>query len=144
MTQRLLLLLLAAADPTGDPVLLARAAGRLGICPAAAPAEAAGLVTVGAHVSFRHPLVRSAVYRAAPADERRAAHRALAEATDPDRRALHRAQATPGPDDGVAGELERSADSGPARGGLAAAAFLERSVTPNPGSAPPAGPALSA
>jgi len=64
-------------------VLLARAAGRLGICDAAARAEAAGLVTVGAHVSFRHPLVRSAVYRAAPADERRAAHRALAEATDP-------------------------------------------------------------
>ena len=127
MTQRLLLL--AAADPTGDPVLLARAAGRLGICDAAAPAEAAGLVTVGAHVSFRHPLVRSPVYRAAPADERRAAHRALAEATDPDRRAWHRAQATPGPDDGVAGELERSADSARARGGLAAAAFLERSVT---------------
>src|SRR5258706_5431697 len=111
MTQRLLLLVLAAADPTGDPVLLARAAGRLGICPAAAPAEAAGLVTVGAHVSFRHPLVRSAVYWAAPADERRAAHRALAEATDPvadpDRCARHRAQAPPGADDGVAGGAGR-------------------------------------
>jgi DNA-binding CsgD family transcriptional regulator len=132
MTQRLLLL--AAADPTGDPVLLGRAAGRLGISSgAAAPAEAAGLVTVGAHFAFRHPLVRSAVYRAASPEERQAAHRALAEATDPvadpDRRAWHRAQATSGSDEGVAGELERSADRARARGGLAAAAaFLDRSV----------------
>src|SRR5216683_1849569 len=129
------LLLLAAADPTGDPALLWRAADGVGISAAdAAPAEIDGLLTVGDRVTFRHPLVRSATYQAAPVTDRRWAHLALAEATDPgadpDRRAWHRAQAAAGPDDEVAAELERSAGRAQARGGLAAAAaFLGRSVT---------------
>src|SRR5271168_1026448 len=130
VTQRVMLV--AAAEPVGDPALLWRAAGHLGIgTDAVAPAEADGLLTVGARVVFRHPLVRSAVYQAAPIGDRRLAHRALAEATDagadPDRRAWHRAQAISGPDEDVAAELERSAERAQARGGLAAAAaFLAR------------------
>jgi DNA-binding CsgD family transcriptional regulator len=134
------LLRLAAADPVGDPVLLWQAADQLGIqAQAATPAAAAGLLEVGARVRFRHPLVRSAAYRSASLQERQQAHRALAEATDPardpDRRAWHRAHATPGPDEDVAAELERSAGRAQARGGLAAAAaFLERAalLTPDP------------
>ena len=131
-TQRLMLV--AAAEPAGGPALVWRAAERLGIgAEAAWPAADAGLLTIGERVMFRHPLVRSAVYRAAPAPDRRAAHQALADATDPqadpDRRAWHRAQATPGPDEEVAAELERSASRAQARGGLAAAAaFLERAA----------------
>jgi DNA-binding CsgD family transcriptional regulator len=131
-TQRLMLL--AAADAVGDATLVWRAARALDIeREAAAPAAREQLLDIGVRVRFRHPLVRSAVYGAASGDDRRAAHRALAAATDPDtdpeRRAWHRAQATPGPDDEVATELEHSAGRARARGGLAAAAaFLERSA----------------
>jgi len=139
MTRRLLLL--AAAEPTGDPALLWRAARGLGISAeeAAAPAEADGLLTVADRVTFCHPLARSAVYRSASPQERQEVHRVLAGATDPrldpDRRAWHRAQAAPGPDEDVAAELERSAGRAQARGGFAAAAaFLDRSaaLTPDP------------
>jgi len=140
-TQPRRLLQLAAAEPTGDPVLVWRAAGRLGICAeAAGPAVEAGLAEFGVRVRFRHPLVRSAAYRSAPADDLREIHAALAEVTDPasdpDRLTWHRAAATAAPDESVATELERSAGRAQARGGLsAAAAFLERAMllTPDPG-----------
>ena len=128
------LLQLAAADPSGDPALVWRAAGRLGIgVLAGAPAVEAGLVEFAARVRFRHPLARSAAYRSASIQARYEMHAALAEVTDPvldpDRRAWHQAQAAAGPDEEVAAELERSAGRAQARGGLAAAAaFLERSV----------------
>src|SRR6476659_1614934 len=128
------LLLLAAAEPLGDSALLLRAADRLGIkAEAADAAESEGLVEFCVQVTFRHPLVRSAIYRSASPEQRREVHQALAEATDaqldPDRRAWHFAQAAPGADDWVATELERCAERAQARGGLAAAAaFLERST----------------
>ena len=132
------LLQLAAADPVGEPLLVWRAAERLGIHPeAATPAVDADLLEIGAQVRFRHPLVRSAAYRSASPAERYALHAALAEATDaeidPDRRAWHRAQAAAGPDEEVAAELERSAARAQARGGIAAAAaFLESAATLTP------------
>ncbi|MEU6657215.1 AAA family ATPase [Streptomyces sp. NPDC046900] len=134
------LLLTAAAEPTGDPCLLWRAAGLQEIPEtAAAPAEAAGLVECGTRVRFHHPLVRSAIYQRASAPDRRAAHRALAEATDPhldpDRRAWHLAHAAARRDESVAVDLECSAGRAQGRGGAAAAAsFLRRAaeLTPDP------------
>jgi DNA-binding CsgD family transcriptional regulator len=128
------LLLVAAAEPAGDPALLWRAAEQLGLGPAdAEAAEAEGLLAIGGKVTFRHPLVRSAMYRSATDADRRSVHLALAEATDretdPDRRAWHLAAAAASPDEDVAVELERSAGRAQARGGLAAAAaFLRRAV----------------
>jgi DNA-binding CsgD family transcriptional regulator len=132
---------LAAADPVGHPVLVWRAAERLGISAGAAtPAAEAGLLEFGAQVRFRHPLVRSMAYRSASLRDRQEVHRALAEVTDPqldpDRRAWHWAQAVSGPDEDVAAELEHSAGRAQARGGMAAAAaFLERAalLTREPG-----------
>lgn len=133
------LLLIAAAEPMGDARLLVRAAASLKITPHAAPAKAAGLIEFGESVRFRHPLVRSAVYHGAEPEERRAVHRALAEATDPvldpDRRAWHAAQAADGPDEEVAAGLEQAADRARQRGGIAAeAVLLQRAaeVTPDP------------
>jgi DNA-binding CsgD family transcriptional regulator/tetratricopeptide (TPR) repeat protein len=126
------LILLAAADPLGDATLLWRAAERLSIGAGAAPPAAdAGLLEIDDRVRFRHPLVRSAVYRAASLEDRRRVHEALAEVSDPeidaDRRAWHRALAAAGPDEAVAAELEDSAERAQTRGGrAAAAAFLER------------------
>ena len=145
-----LLLLVAAAEPVGDPVLLWRAAERLGICISAMEAaERVGLVEVRQGTRFRHPLVRSAIYRAAAPEDRRRVHVVLAETTepelDPDRRAWHRAQASAAPDEDVATELERSAGRAQARGGLAAAAaFLERAVALTPDDARRAERALAA
>jgi DNA-binding CsgD family transcriptional regulator/tetratricopeptide (TPR) repeat protein len=135
------LLVIAAAEPLGDPVLTWRAAEALGVgLGAAAPAEATGLVRFGTRIEFRHPLVRSAVYTSAAPDERRAAHSALAAATDPeadpDRRAWHRSQSVAGTDDEVAAELEQSSGRAQGRGGVAAAAaFMARAVELSTGKA---------
>ena len=144
------LMLLAAADPVGDAALLWRAAQSLGIEPwAAEPAEADQLLEIGSVVRFRHPLVRSAVYRAASTEDRRAAHAALAAATDPeadpDRRAWHRAHAANGPDEEVAGELLHRANDAERRGGIAAAAaFMEWAVMLTPAVGARASRALAA
>jgi DNA-binding CsgD family transcriptional regulator len=128
------LVLLAACEPTGDPVVIWRAAGRSGIGTAAAgPVVEAGLLEFGARVWFRHPRLRSAAYWSASAQDRRKAHHALAEATDPllhpAGRAWHRGQSAAGPDEDIAGELERSATDARSRGELAvAAAFLQRAA----------------
>ncbi|WP_217137013.1 LuxR family transcriptional regulator [Streptomyces sp. AC558_RSS880] len=143
------LLLIAAAEPVGDARLLMRAAASLRITPHAAPAKAAGLIEFGESVRFRHPLVRSAVYHGAAPEERRAVHRALAEATDPvldpDRRAWHAAQAADGPDEEVAADLERAADRARQRGGIAAeAVLLERAAEVTPDRRPRGRRALAA
>jgi DNA-binding CsgD family transcriptional regulator len=133
------LLLVAAAEPVGDPLLLQRACERLGIAPAAMEATD-GLLALEERVTFRHPLARSAAYWSAAGPERRAAHLALSEVTDrdvdPDRRAWHLAAAAAGIDEEVARELELSAARARARGGFAgAAAYLRRAValTGDPG-----------
>jgi len=133
-----LFLLIAAADPTGDPALVWNAATQLGIpADAAVPGQTEGLVSLGLRVVFRSPLVRSVIYQAAAPEERRAAHQALANATDPGahsaRRAWHRALAAARADEEVAVDLEREADRARACGGIAAAAaFLERATTLTP------------
>lgn len=135
-----LVLLVAAAEPLGSPGLLWRATDALGV-PAAVVdgVQEAGLLRLGAIVRFQHPGLRSAVYEAAGLSQRRRAHRALAEVTDPvedaDRLAWHLGAATSDPEEGVAEALERSADAARAKGGLAAAAaLLDRSaaLTPDP------------
>ena len=133
-----LLVLTAAAEPLGSPILLHHAVTMLGIdMSAAGSAVDAGLISIGTRVEFAHPLVRSAAYRSAAADDRLRVHQALADVTDaendPDRRAWHRSRATAGLDEDVALELEGSATRAEARGGLAAAAaFLERAAALTP------------
>jgi DNA-binding CsgD family transcriptional regulator len=147
-TQRVLLL--AAADPLGDATLLWRAAERLSIDATALTAAAdAGLLEIDDRVRFRHPLVRSAVYRAASVDERQRVHEALGAVSDPksdaDRRAWHRGLAALGPDEEVAADLERSASRAEGRGGVAAvAAFLQRAAVLSPDPARAAERALAA
>jgi len=143
-------LLVAAAEPTGNPTLLWRAAAELGIpTEASEPLESTGLLSLSPRVIFRHPLLRWAIYRAAPMSERRRVHRALAAVTDPasdpDRRAWHRGHAAGEADEEVARELERSAVRARERGGLAAAsAFLERAALLTPDSGQRAKRALAA
>lgn len=132
------LLLLAAAGSPGHAEPLWRAAAELGIPESAATAaEAAGLMTFWPEVQFVHPLVRSAVYHAATAAQRRAVHRALATASelDPVSRAWHLAAATVRPDESIAAAVESAADETRSRGGYAATALLlERAaqLTPDP------------
>ena len=135
-----LLLTLAAAEPVGDPALLARAATSLGIeAPAFTALRATGLIDIDSRVRFRHPLVRSVAYRDADANLRQRVHAALAGSidadADPDRRAWHRAFAASGLDESVAEELDRAAERAQQRGGIAAAAaFLTQAfeLTPDP------------
>jgi DNA-binding CsgD family transcriptional regulator len=134
------LLLLAAAEPSGDAVVLWRAAKALGLDrQAVAPAEAQRLLVVGPQVVFRHPLIRSAIYYSAPAAARRRMHEELAAATDPtidpDRHAWHRAAAAVEPDEEVAAELAQCGQRAQRRGSYSsAAAFLSRAaeLTPDP------------
>jgi DNA-binding CsgD family transcriptional regulator len=134
------LVLAAAAEPLGDPLLLQRAAEIIGLDPnALGAATDAGLLDASGRIEFAHPLVRSAAYDTATDDDRQRVHRALAGATDPDkdadRRAWHRARGTRQPDEEIASELEQSAGRAQTRGGMvAAAAFLDRAtaLTPEP------------
>ena len=142
------LMLVAAADPTGDATLLWRAAQALDIGrDAAATLESEQLLQIGATVRFRHPLVRSAAYASGTPADRHSAHMALASATDPENdpehRVWHLASAATGPDDEIAAELERLATRAHDRAGLpAAAAFLQRSValTAEPDASAPIAP----
>ena len=127
------LLLIAAADTTTSLAVVGGAAARLGLDAAVlAPAESDGLVrAVAGTIEFRHPLVRSAVYHAAPFEARARAHGALADALtgdhNADRRAWHHAAAVLGTDEDAAAELEGTASRAIERSGhAAAAAALER------------------
>ncbi|MCX5135080.1 AAA family ATPase [Streptomyces sp. NBC_00340] len=125
---RTFLVLLSAAPPE-DALLLWRAAAELGVLAQAADAAvSAGVLTGGRLLEFRHPLIRSAVYRSAAAGERRRVHAALAAVSDalrsPERRAWHRAEATVGLDDEVADELVAAAELARGRGGYAERAAL--------------------
>jgi DNA-binding CsgD family transcriptional regulator len=128
------LLLIAAAEPSGDPALLWNAAAALGVAADAADAaEKAGLLVIHTGVEFRHPLIRSAVYGSAAPPERRRVHAALAALTDattePTRRVWHLAAAAVGPDESVAAELERCASDAHDRGRYAEeAALLSRAA----------------
>ncbi|MFB4308374.1 AAA family ATPase [Actinomadura sp. GTD37] len=130
------LLLLVSATPPDDPALLWRAAEHLGIAADGADlALAAGILTPA--LDFRHPLIRSAVYRGADAADRRLVHAALAAVTDPvldpDHHAWHRAEATIGLDEEVAAELETASERARSRGGHAEqAAFLSRAADLSP------------
>jgi DNA-binding CsgD family transcriptional regulator len=134
------LLLLASAEPTGDPIVFWKAATELGLGPdAALPATAAGMLELGPRVLFERPLHRAAIYGSASRHEREAVHGALAAATnagaDPDRRAWHLAHATAGVEEAIAAALEDTAERARARGGpAAAAAFLARAATHSPDS----------
>jgi DNA-binding CsgD family transcriptional regulator/tetratricopeptide (TPR) repeat protein len=132
------LLLLAAAEGGGRLATVREAARRLGLDPGGLDSgRLDGLVRVdGSTVAFRHPLARSAVYHGASPADRKAAHRALAETLGDDqaaRRAWHRAQATDGPDEAVAAELEGAATQTLRRAGHgAAAADLELAAELSP------------
>ncbi|GAA1585688.1 LuxR family transcriptional regulator [Actinomadura kijaniata] len=129
-------LLYAAADDHGDLATITRAAGHGADLGVWRPAEEAGLVVITAtEVEFRHPLVRSAVYRTAPAQSRRQAHHDLAAALEdePERAAWHRAGACLGPDESLAAALEEPAERAARRGGrFAAARALERAAECSP------------
>ncbi|WP_028643551.1 AAA family ATPase [Nocardioides sp. URHA0020] len=134
-------LLVAAADSTGDLDLIASAARELAI-PATAgeSAEAAGLVELSRTLRFRHPLVRSAAYNAAPGKDRRRVHRALAAIAEKtgllELEAWHEAKATLGTDEDVAQRLEDVADLAAERGGFASRArvLIQASALTPPGS----------
>jgi DNA-binding CsgD family transcriptional regulator len=133
-------MLVVAAEPRGRPSLVWQAIDALGLTAAAVGSfEADDLVRVDALIRFRHPAMRSAVYAAAPAADRRRVHRALADATDPtadpDRRAWHRGAAASGPDEEIASDLERHAGRAQVKGGWTAAAVLlgrAAALTPDP------------
>lgn len=133
------LLLAAAADDSGELATVLRAAAQLGAgAEALDGAEQAGLVRVrGTRLELRHPLVRSAVYQAAPLSKRQAAHRALASVldreVDVDRRAWHRAAASVEPDPSVVEDLEQAAQRARRRSGFAAASLaFERAAALTP------------
>ncbi|HET9723365.1 MAG TPA: AAA family ATPase [Actinomycetota bacterium] len=119
------LLLLAAAEDSGDVAAILRASSSWGFDASdLGPAERARLVVVsGDRLAFRHPLMRSAIYRGATFEERRRAHTLLAEALsgDADRRARHRAAAAAGVDDEVADEMAAAGERALARGACARA-----------------------